>query len=101
VRRKSQDRIAHEAGEGAFVAVDGLDQHVKGAVHDLHHVLGVQSLGHGRGAFDVAKQHGNGAPFSSHLAAGGQQSLGKLDGHQPLDCPVEPRESGLLDVGHR
>ena len=39
---KGEDGITHEAGHRAFIAVDGRDQVLKGPVHDVGPLLGVQ-----------------------------------------------------------
>ncbi|NIP13937.1 MAG: hypothetical protein GWN66_07615 [Pseudomonas stutzeri] len=77
---EGQHRVAHQPRQRALVAVDGLDQDVEGPVHDLHHVLGVQVLGHGGGALDVGEEDRDGAPLVADLTAGGQESLGELLG---------------------
>ncbi len=65
-----EDRVAHQAGERSFVAVDRGDQPFEGAVHDLRPDLGIQRLRHRRGALDVAEQHGDDAALALHRATG-------------------------------
>ena len=87
--KEGQDGVAHQTDQGALVAVDGLDQDVKGAVHDLHHLLGVQVLGHLGEALDVGEEDGHHAAFAAYLAPRSQEPFSEFLGHQTfegLDC---------------
>ena len=44
---EGHDRVTFQAGHRPLVASDGLDEHLEGAVHDLHHILGVHAPRHG------------------------------------------------------
>ena len=84
---EGEDRVAHQPGERALVAVDRRDQALEGAVHDLGPVLGIHRLGHRGRAFDVAEQHRDGAALALHRAAGaGGLELGQ---HLLRQEPVE------------
>jgi len=81
---KGQDRVAHEAGEGTFIAVDRRDQVLECAVHDVGPLLRVQFLGRSRGALDIAEEHRHDAAFALHPSGGscrfqlGEQLLGDV-----------------------
>ena len=68
--KEGEDAIAHEAGHGAFIFVDGFDHMLKGAVDDLRPLFGIEVLGGGGGTFDIAEEHGHDAPLADHITAG-------------------------------
>ena len=75
---KGEDSVAHQPGQGTLVAVNRRDQVLKGPVHDLGPVFGVQLFSRRRGTGNVAEQHGDHAAFTLRLAAGaGRFKLGQ------------------------
>ena len=81
-----EDRIAHQPSERALIPIDRRDQVLEHLVHDLGPLFGIEPLGHGRRADDVAEEHRQDASFSIHRPT----DPGCLElGDQP------PREVGL------
>ena len=84
---EGQDGVAHQARHGAFKLVDRLDHVLEGAVHDVGPLFGVERFGGGRGAFDIAEEHGDDAPLAHHGARSprGLELFRKLCGYQAGD----------------
>ncbi len=84
---KGQQPVAHQPGNGAFVAVDGAHHALERAVDDVAPLFGVELFGQGGGAFDVAEEHGDDAAFAGHCAgaAGGFELVHQLAGDELLE----------------
>ena len=61
-----EDRITHQPGRRALVAVDRRDQLLEDLVHDVGPRFGIEALRHRRRTDDVAEQHRHGAPLTLH-----------------------------------
>jgi hypothetical protein len=59
-----QNGVAHEAGDGALVALDGAREDRERAVHDFAPIFGIQLFGERGRSDDVAKERGDDAPFT-------------------------------------
>ncbi len=72
---EGQQPVAHEPGDGALIAVDGAHHALERAVDDVAPLFGVELLGQGGGAFDVAEEHSDHAALTGHCAgaAGGAE----------------------------
>ena len=90
--------IAEELVDRALVTMDGAQDHLEGAVHDLVDLFWVQVRGHGREAGDVREEHGHLLALPFHRAPGREDLLSKVPGRVRLgrrEQSTAARHSGL------
>jgi hypothetical protein len=70
--------VAPELGDRALVAVDGVHHPAQAALHQVVHLLLVQSLGDRGKPYGVGEQGGHGAPFPFQGGAVAEDLLGQV-----------------------
>jgi hypothetical protein len=77
---EGHDAVAEELVHRAFVAVDRVEDHLEGAVHDQVDVLGIEAFRHGRKPRDVREHHRDLLPLALEHVTALQDLLGKVLG---------------------
>jgi hypothetical protein len=68
--KEGEEPVACELAYRALKALDGFDELLEGLIHDFGPDFGVQRFGHGRGAGDIAEEHGDDAALAARGARG-------------------------------